>query len=304
MKPISETFIDVRRLAILREIHERRTVVATAAAVHLTPSAVSQQIAALSRELGVPLLTRRGRGVHLTPQALLLLDHAAVLLRQMERARTELESFNGAEPGPMTIGAFGTAIVNLVAPALMRSKRLPRCVVREVEAPECFGELDTGSLDVVITVDYQEGPCHRNSRYVRRDLLRDPFFAVLPKSHPLAKRRAIPLRKLAEEPWVMGADDGPCGEVAKAACTASGFRPDIQHRVNDYQAAVALVAANAGVSLVPGLALAGSALANVAVRPIAGSAPSRSIYAAVRDGSERSPALAAILDALTAAAMR
>ena len=302
MKPLSDTFIDVRRLAILRELHERRTVVATAAAVHLTPSAVSQQIATLSRDLGVPLLARSGRGVHLTPQAMLLLDHATVLLRQMERARAELESFRGAEPGPVTIGAFGTAIVNLVAPALARSKW--RCVVREVEAPECFADLDAGALDVVITVDYREGPHHKNSRYVRRDLLRDPLFAVVPKSHRLAKRRAIPLRKLAEETWVMGASGGPCCEVAVAACTASGFRPDIRHHVNDYQAAVSLVAAGAGVSIVPGLALAGSALTNVAVRPIAGSPPSRNIYAAVRDGSERSPALAAILDALTEAAMR
>lgn len=84
--------IDVRRLRLLRELRAHSTIGATARALHLTPSAVSQQIAGLSRDLGVPMLAPRGRGVRLTPQAELLLEHAALIDAQLERARADLSA--------------------------------------------------------------------------------------------------------------------------------------------------------------------------------------------------------------------
>jgi len=95
MEPLSRDFtIDLRRLRVLRELDQRGTVAATAAALHLTPSAVSQQLAALAREMGVPLLERRGRGVRLTGQARLLLEHAGAVQAQLERARADLAAWD------------------------------------------------------------------------------------------------------------------------------------------------------------------------------------------------------------------
>ncbi|WP_394829039.1 LysR family transcriptional regulator [Pendulispora albinea] len=257
MKPVSDTFIDVRRLRILRELREHRTVVATARAVHLTPSAVSQQLAALSREVGAPLMARQGRGVRLTPQAMLLLDHAAVMLAQMERARADLEAFEAREVRPVAVGAFATAIQSFVAPAIrMLARKVPalRVVVQEIEAPEVLVRLDAGDLDLMVTIDYRSGPTRGDARYARRDLLLDPYDVVLPAKHHLAQRRTLTLTDLNEESWILGASSGPCGEVTRAACTSAGFSPNIRHHVNEWTAVFTLVAANQGVALAPRLA--------------------------------------------------
>jgi DNA-binding transcriptional LysR family regulator len=307
MEPFSNAFtIDFRRLRVLRELRRRGTVGATAGALNLTPSAVSQQIAALGREAGVPLLAPQGRGVRLTPQALLLLDHASAIEAQLERARADLAAFRQGDAGQVSLGAFATAITGIVAPALARLRRARpglRLTVLETEAPECFTRLDAGTLDLVITVDHRSGPSRADPRYSRLDLLDDPLRALLPADHPLARGAAVRLEDLAGEPWIVGAMRGPCQEVGLAACSAAGFTPDIRHHANDWAAVAALVAAGCGVALVPLLASGGAPLPGTALRPLAGGQqPSRHIYAAIRAGSERHPCLAPVLDALREAA--
>lgn len=306
---MSKTFtIDLRRLRVLRELRERGTIGATARTLHLTPSAVSQQIATLSREAGVPLLERHGRRVRLTPQAELLLEHAAIIHAQLEKVRGELAAYSEGTTGTVTIDAFGSAIAGLVAPALpaVYSAR-PRLRVRlsEVEAPECFSRLDAGECDLVVTVEYRGGPQRRDARYYRRYLLLDPLDVVIPGGHDLGKEDEVSLQDLAGEPWVIGGASGPCHEVPMAVCAAAGFNPDIRHCVNDWAAALALVGAGGGIALVPRLAIQSIALETVTIRPLGGALrPGRHIYAAVRNGSEHSPALAVVLDSLHAAARR
>jgi DNA-binding transcriptional LysR family regulator len=302
MKPFSQPFtIDFRRLRVLRELSQRGTVGATAGALNLTPSAVSQQIAALSREAGVPLLVPQGRGVRLTPQALLLLDHAVAIESQLERPRADLAAFRTGTSRHVALGAFATAIAGLVAPALARlARERPglRLSVLETEAPECFTRLDAGALDLVITVDHSSGPGRSDPRYRRLELLDDPLLAALPPDHPLAARPAVALEELAADPWIVGAMRGPCQEVGLAACAASGFTPQVRHHANDWAAVFALVAAGCGVALVPRLA-AGGPPRGVALRPLDGPRrPSRHLYAAIRAGSETHPCLAPVLEAL------
>jgi DNA-binding transcriptional LysR family regulator len=303
MEPLSDRFtIELRRLRVLRELHQRGTVSAAAAALNLTPSAVSQQIAALGREVGVPLLAPQGRGVRLTPQALLLLEHAAAIEAQMERARADLAGCGAGTHGRVGIGAFATAIVALVRPALERLRRERphlRLQVQETDAPDCFAHLDNGSLDLVLTVDHGHGPSLADPRYARLELLDDPLLAVLPADHPLAVLAAVDLADLAGAPWIVGAVRGPCQEAALAACAAAGFAPEVRHRVNDWQAVLGLVAAGCGVALVPRLALAGPVPPGLALRPLGGDQrPSRHIFAACRAGAQGHPCLAPVLEAL------
>jgi len=305
MRSISFTF-DFRRLRVLREFQERGTLAATAEALNLTPSAISQQIAALSREVGVPLLAPMGRSVRLTPQADLLLSHGAAMEAQMERARTDLVAFSDGKVGHVTLGTFSTAIIGLVAPMLGRLNRdRPglRLSIQETEPPECFTRLDRGDLDLVITVDYQGGPHRNDPRYHRLDLLRDPLLIALPEHHALADQETIELLTLADQPWIIGAIRDPCQEVSMTACTVAGFNPDIQHRVNDWDSVFALIAAGCGVALVPRLAVPAIRPAGVVLRRAAGpQRPGRNIYAAIRAGAERSPHLLPVLAALSAVA--
>ena len=297
--------IDVRRLQVLRELRLRSTIGATALALNLTPSAVSQQIAALSRDIGVALLAPNGRGVRLTPQAQLLLEHATLIDAQLERARADLAAMEEGTIGRFVVGTFSTAVSGLVAPAIerLRSQRPGlRVGVEDAEAPECFGRLDRGDLDIVIAVDYRSGPSREDARYHRQELLDDPLWVAVPEGHPQARRASIELRALAQERWIMGAMHGPCLEATLGACAAAGFNPEVVHRVNDWSAFVPLVAAGS-VGLIPRLGIDATLLRGVTVRPVAGRwRPSRHLYLAVRAGAERSPALAAVLSALQAAA--
>ncbi len=150
--------------------NEHRTVTATAAALYLTPSAVSQRLAALSRSIGTPLLLRQGRGVRLTPQALVLLERGELVQAQLERARWDLARLDAGEIGTVTIGASATALQGLVVPSmsiLLCDRPGIAVVIEEAEAPECFRGLDAGAVDPAITVDYALGPSTNDSRYQR-----------------------------------------------------------------------------------------------------------------------------------------
>lgn len=297
--------IDVRRLRVLGELRDRGTIAATADALRLTPSAVSQQIANLAREIGVPLVEPVGRRVRLTPRALILLEHAATIDAALERAAADLAAFDAEPSGRVTIGAFATAVTGVVAPALsLLDRDHPRLcvVVREVEAPDAFSLLHSGELDIVVTVDHRGSPIRGDARLERRDLFRDPMRVVLPAGHRSAGESSIALADLAADTWVVGAERGPCGEVAAAACVAAGFTPDIRHRVNDWSALVALVAAGRCVALAPLAALDPPLPAGVVVLPIAGeNPPVRAVHAVTRAGSSGHPALLATLNALETA---
>ncbi len=307
MESNSSTFmIDIRRFRVLRELRERGTIGATAIALRLTPSAISQQIAGLSREVGVPLLTPNGRGVRLTQQAQLLLDHAAAVDAQLERARADLAAFDEGTVGRVAVGAFATAISGLIAPALARLHRERprlRLSIQELEAPESFTFLDRGDLDLVVTVDYRDGPKLTDARYFRQDLIDDPLLVALPESHPLANRKSIDLLALADQPWIFGARRGPCQEAGLVACATAGFSPDIAYQVNDWGALLSLVKAGCGVALIPKLAVGDLKLRGVVLRPPSGpQSPSRHIYAAIRAGAEKSPFIVPALSALVAIA--
>ncbi len=111
--------IDVRRFRVLRELRDQGTIAATADALCLTPSAISQQIKALSEEIGVPLLYQQGRNVSLTSQAHVLIKYAMNINRQLELAQAELTDVSEGNLGHVILGAFASAIPDLVAPALL-----------------------------------------------------------------------------------------------------------------------------------------------------------------------------------------
>jgi DNA-binding transcriptional LysR family regulator len=303
MQQVSDAFtIDLRRLRVLRELSRRRTLAATAEALHLTPSAVSQQLASLAREIGAPLIERQGRGVRLTGQARVLLTHADLIAAQLERARTDLAAWSDGRRATVTVGAFSSAITGLVAPAVHRlADRHPqlRVAVVEAEPPDLFTRLDAGDIDVAVAVDFAATPPHTDRRSTRFDLGADVLDLALPAAHPLAGDPAVPLLDLATEPWIVGRPDSCCGAITRTVCAAAGFTPDIRHAVDDWQSVAALVEAGAGVALIPRLVLP-LHRAGVVLRPPAGSPPIRNLFAAVRAGSETSPALTTVIDQLRA----
>ncbi|MET7488660.1 LysR substrate-binding domain-containing protein [Streptomyces sp. NPDC005538] len=305
MEQVSGTFtIDLRRLTVLRELQRRGSLARTAEALRLTPSAVSQQLAALAREAGVPLTEREGRGVRLTGQARVLLAHADAIAAQLERARADLAAYGEGGRGSVTVGCFSSGILGLL-PAVLRGlgERLPqvRVDVVEAEPPDLFTALDSGQVDVAVAVDFAKAPPHTDDRYSREDLFTDVLDLVVPAGHRLVGQGPVGLRELARDAWIVGAAESCCGAVARSVCAAAGFTPDVRHAVNDWGALAALVEAGQGVALVPRLVRELYARRRVVVLETAGETAARNVFAAVRAGSDGDAVLGVVCDQLRTA---
>ncbi|MDX2974685.1 LysR family transcriptional regulator, partial [Kribbella solani] len=175
--------IEVRRLRVLRALADHGTVTAAAEVLHLTPSAVSQQLAALESEVGQELLERRGRRVAITSAGRLLLAHADTILAEVERAEDAMRLHANGVNGEVRITAFATAITLLVAPALTRLRETTpglSLVVRDAEGHQGITQLLDGDADLAIAVEHRGSPRPDDRRLARIPLYAEPFVAVLP----------------------------------------------------------------------------------------------------------------------------
>ncbi|WP_344631944.1 LysR family transcriptional regulator [Streptomyces glaucosporus] len=291
--------IDLRRLRVLRAVAHYGTVTAAARALHFTPSAASQQIRQLGRELGVDLLEPHGRRVRLTPAARTLLEHADAIEARWEQAESELCAQDGEPAGLLRVCGFPVAVSTLLAPtAAALRDRHPRLTVRitETEPHGSFDLLFEREADLAIVEAVPGAPPPGDARFDQRPLLDDPFDLVVPDTHPLARRRRVDLAEAAGEDWVVPLPDSTCHAHTLTACGAAGFTPAIAHHALAWEAIAALVAHRLGVALVPRLAHLPPHLPVVRV-PCAGN-PSRRLLTCTRRGGRERPAVAAALEEL------
>jgi len=296
--------LDVRRLRLLRELHVRGTVTAVAEALAYTPSAVSQQLATLEREAGVPLVERHGRRLRLTDAGRGLVEHADVVIARLELAEAELAEATGNEvAGRVRVAAFQTAASSLVLPLLgTLSAEHPRLRMElvEMEAEEALPLLPRGELDIVIAEEYDYAPRARDPSLSFRDVCLDPLVVVLRTDHPLAAEHpeTVRLAALAEEVWASTRTGTAYNDAFVRACRAlGGFDPDVRHRSNDTAVLEQLVAAGEAVALMPSLKRPGH-VPGVVVRRVAEGRLDRRIFLAARRGSTGRAALKVVSRAL------
>jgi DNA-binding transcriptional LysR family regulator len=295
--------LDLRRLRLLRELHQRGTIAAVADALRFTPSAVSQQLALLEREAGVRLLERAGRGVRLTDPALVLVEHAEALLERAALAEADLAAAAGTVSGRARIAAFQSVSLRLALPAmtaLARDAPRLRCELVEAEPEQALPGLALGDVDLVIGDEWPHLPWRLPTGLERHELLRDPVRVLLPVRHPAARRHRdeLPLAELAAEPWVTGHAAMGWEEMTQRTCRErGGFEPDIRHRTNDATVGLALVGRGLAVALLPELALPARAT-GVARRRIAGAPLRRAIFAVTRAADAARPSTRALVAAV------
>lgn len=297
--------IDPRHLRTLRALADHGTVNAAAIALHLTPSAVSQQLAALAKSTRCTLVERRGRGVVLTEPARILLDHADAILERYERVDAELRDFQAGTTARFRICAFPTAIAAFVAravAALVADNPGWRIEIEEAESEESLALLLDGEADVAVVMIAPNRPLLADPRIVLEPLVVDDYRAVVPAGHPLATRaQPVDLAELAQEPWIQSRGWTSCHEITASACAAAGFQPRAAHHTTDFLAAVGMVAAGLGVTVVPELGLPPIIPDTVRVLPIGQDAPRRRIAAATRKGANYSRTIQAMKEASTSA---
>ena len=299
--------LDLRRLRLLHELHERGTIAAVADALQFTPSAVSQQLAVLEREAGVPLLEPSGRSVRLTDAALVLAHHAGALLERADLAQAELAATAGRVAGRGRIATFQSTALKLAVPAMQAlAGEAPalRCELVEAEPEESLPALALGDLDLVLADEWQHQPLPRPTGVAREDLQLDPVRLVLPEQHPAARRRrrSVPLAELAGEPWTTGHPGTGWEEIVIRTCRElGGFDPDLRHRTNDSVTSLALVAAGRAVTLLPEL-VGIETHPGVAVREPAEGSLHRTIFMASRASDAERPSVRALRAAVRVAA--
>src|SRR4051794_29399704 len=201
--------LDLRRLRLLRELHQRGTIAAVADALQFTPSAVSQQLGILEREAGVRLLERVGRGVRLTDAAVVLVEHAEALLDRAGRAEADLAAAGGTIAGRARIAGFQSVMLHLALPAMSalgRDAPRLRCGLVEAEPEDSLPQLALGDVDFALADEWQNQPRRLPLGVERHDLMHDQVRIALPSRHRVARgyKGNVPLAELAGEHWATG----------------------------------------------------------------------------------------------------
>ncbi len=298
---------DLRRLRLLRELAERGTLGAVATALGYSPSAVSQQLTVLEKEVGVRLLEKAGRGVRLTDAGRLLARHAVALLAGAEAARADLASMTGEIRGTVRAGGLQSATRRILIPAMIRARvehPQVRLEISELELEQALPELRLGTLDVVISDEYDGHPRPRPTGLRFGPLHEEPLKLVLPAGHPCAGHGGpVAVAALREDVWVASAAGTGHHALVVGACRSlGGYEPDLRHRSNDADVQLELVRAAGAVALMPALALPTADQA-LAVRDVAEAVISRRLVVITRD-SPATPALNAYLAAVRGQAQR
>ena len=254
--------IDVQRLLVLREVARAGSFAGAAAELRRTPSAVSQQIAALERGAGVPLVERSTRGVVLTDAGRLLLAAADAVHAELQTAVRQLRDLQANGPQTLTVATFASAGEPLLAPALTElttaAGNTVDVTVIEAEPDDALASLRSGGADLALVYHFHTRPPPGHwpkaagpGAYI--PLVDDHIRLLVPASHPLASQHVAALSELADDRWIQGWGD--TGGVLDTLAATGGFRPRIACRSSDYRFMSALVSAGVGVALIPRLGL-------------------------------------------------
>lgn len=301
--------LDVRKLLLLRELARRATIAAVAEALCYTPSAVSQQLAALERDAGVPLLQRTGRRVSLTPAGAALAGQTEEILALLERAAAGLAAARTGLTGPLRIGAFPTAMRTILPAALValgRDHPGLELMVTELDPAAVPDALRSGALDVALVHEYEFVPAPRDPALDTEPLLEEAIYLASARPAPMMDEDAAgeeaasedPVGRHRDSPWIMASPGTLCHTMAVRACQAAGFTPRIRHHADDFVTVLALVAAGQGVALVPQLGAIGPP-PGVVLTELPARRRTRIAY---RNGTRHHPPVSACIAAIHAAA--
>ncbi len=294
--------MDPRRVLTFRAVARERSFSGAARELALSQPSVSNQVAALEREIGARLLERAPGGLRLTREGEILLEHADAIAERFQLAEDQLSAAAQGARARLRIGAFPTALGVLVPAAIARVRlRHPdtKVTVDEGGTEDLASRVRSGELHLAVSFQDSAEPRHEPPGLERRDLFREQFRVGLARDHPVAGRARVRLADLASDDWTAASPDG----LIVRACRAAGFEPNLVSITRDQLAIRGLISRGLAVTLVP--ELLAEPFGDLALRPIAGSAPARDVYALIPPGG-RHPLLAATLDALdtTAAQLR
>jgi len=303
--------LDVKRLRLLHELHIRGTLADVAAALQYSPSAVSQQLALLEKEVGVQLLRKVGRRVQLTPQAEILVAHTAELLETLERAEADLAASLTTVAGTVKLAVFQSAALALLPDmltAMAQSYPDVRLEVVQREPETALYETWARDFDLVVAEQYPGHAAPRHPELDRVTLTSDAIRLAVPAwgvAGGMANLRTEPITGLEDTatlPWVMEPRGAASRHWAEQACRQTGFEPDVRFETADLQTQIRLIESGNAVGLMPDLMWTGRppALTLIDLPGI----PRRTVFTSSRRASRLRPAILACREILEQSARR
>ncbi|MEV8250264.1 LysR family transcriptional regulator [Microbacterium sp. NPDC076768] len=262
--------MDPVRLRLLRELGDRGSVVAVAAALHVSASAVSQQLAALQSTTPVPLTIKRGRTLVLTDAGEALARASIRVDEALAIAKDSIDSFLAAPERVVTVSAYHSAALTFFGPLLKtlngkQSLSLADADVARTEFPSL-----TADFDLVIAHRLSHNPEWPMERVVSVPLLKEPLDIALPARHALAQQDEIHLELLRDEVWISTHEGFPLSGVLDHIGALIGGPPRIAHRINEFTVAAEVVRAGAAIAVMPRFTARSLAVNGMVLRPVVG----------------------------------
>ncbi|QQD76523.1 LysR family transcriptional regulator [Curtobacterium sp. YC1] len=296
---------DARLLAVLRELAERGSVTAVAEATHRTPSAVSQQLQTLQRQVGVPLVERVGRGVRLTPDGRALAALASGVATAIARVDAAWQEHLGGRTGPVSLAIFPSAAELLLPGVLTRMQAHPGIALTLVDVDVSEGEFAPLAADHDVVVGHRsDGVSPADQCAVETvPLLREPLDVAVPRGHTLADRARVGIDEVVGERWIGVPEGYPIDRVLTAMAAATDTPPNVAFRTIHLPVIENLVAAGHGIALVPRYTSGTRAAGRFHLAELADVRAGRRIEALVRPDRAVRPVVRTVLEALVAVAL-
>ncbi len=291
--------MDPRHLELLRELADRGSVTAVAQATHRTPSAVSQQLRTAQRQLGARLVEPDGRGLRLTEAGRVLAEGGRDVARTIAEVRARWDSYRGTATGTVTVTGLPSALTFLLPPVLAE---LEGSGIELVCSDADLAEVEYAPLvrdhDVVVAHSLTDPPAGTDG-LVTVHLAREPLDLVMRSGHPLASREAVTAEEAADWPWYGVPLGYPFDTVRLAVEEATGRPVEVVQRLRDNRLVEALVASGDRVAVLP--RFTSPAGRDVVLRPLAGLATARHVFAVLRPDKAERLAVRRVVEALSAA---
>ena len=246
--------MELHQLQILRELGALGSVTAVADALRVTPSAVSQHLAALQRGFPTPLTRRVGRTLALTPAGEVLAAAGAEAIDAMAAAQHALDEFEGAATGVVTVSGFHSAGQALFGPLLRELARQgdsPTVQLTDEDVAQSEFAALTARHDLVLAHRMEHSDPWPTQGVRSLTLVREPLDVAVSTSHPLAGRTSLTPAEVATERWVTSRIGYSPDDVLRAVSAVANRPIEILHRINDYGAVSAAVAAGGVLGMLP-----------------------------------------------------
>lgn len=293
--------MDVRHLALLRELAERGSVAAVAAATHRTPSAVSQQLKTAARHFGIPLTEADGRGLRLTPAGSLLAAGGAAVAVAIEKVQADLDAFRSAPTGTVTVGMLPSAATYLLPQAIAELALEPinvRC--DDIDIPEDEFPALAAEYDIVLAHSLSTAAPPATWGMRTQHLLREPLDIALPARHRLADQESLVPAQLVEEDWIGVPTGFPFDTVLLEIERHTNRSLHVVQRLRDNRLVEAFVAAGHGIAVLPRFTTRPTS--EIVLRPLADIPTGRHVFITMRPDRAERLAVRRVVQALTHAA--